>query len=678
MGKATPPGFQLEAGQDFTRIKSIRLFFSQIIGREPLIAAMNETYGGRIPFLTEMYVDTKTQTALKASAYIDLRQALVAYVTKIASHTTDTTRIKTIMDKWQLLVVFNSLITTLYDRVDSVQELGDAMKKHCDDQRGDCFIIFAGLRQFFVRPDEMVTFYNFDDFDAKPFNTTIINSVATNTGSTIASGASMATGSLFNYKALPLDVQKRYMDFSTGSDYIRKQNLSPYKIVTTINGTQKTSYTKYHEDAHDMSCFILRDGRRFVAMSNIDSRQLAMNPPRLSGTQPHEKRKWYETFCKHCLQYGVYVHPWLLFEKDHGGFTGFECSDTPSGDLPQRLETYIQTCSLELSRLLGVKGMFPEGSEYFALLGTHYGKGHVFLRAFIEPDHPSFKLSPRLMIKSFPTQEPYETIMSFWNRFDDHLKLCALINDEYINMGDFGTQDVFIDNCLDAIFFASEARRERGVRTLAHKFQADAIVNTIISYTSLPDYRPNRRNTIVPHTQKYLTRYQNAKTGTALPVIGNVPKSLKSLYADASAELDMVVNAIYTSTILDEDKKENNILQMESLPLDENAIDPSSYARYFATVNKVAGNPQLARCNPCLVCGELHTFDNCPVLKNNDFLKGHYIKFLSFLKRDMEDRRKQTESLPPILTPDRIKALNLLTGSIPDDTQKQDFRQGRE
>jgi hypothetical protein len=275
MGKATPPGFQLEAGQDFSRIKSIRIFFSQIIGREPLIAAMNETYGGRIPFLTEMYVDTKTQTALKASAYIDLRQAMVAYVTKIASQTTDATRIKTIMDKWQLLVVFNSLNTTLCDRVDSVQELGDAMKKHCDDKRDHCFIIFAGLRQFFVRPNEMVTFYNFDDFDATPFNTTIINGVATNTGSTIASGASMATGGLFNYKALRLGVQKRYMDFSTGSDYIRKQNLSPYNIVTTINGTQ-TSYTKYHEDAHDMSCFILRDGRRFVVKSNIDSRQLAM------------------------------------------------------------------------------------------------------------------------------------------------------------------------------------------------------------------------------------------------------------------------------------------------------------------------------------------------------------------------------------------------------------------
>jgi hypothetical protein len=52
---------------------------------------------------------------LKASAYTDLRQAMVEYATKIASQTTDVTRIKTIMDKWQLLVVFNSLNTTLYD-----------------------------------------------------------------------------------------------------------------------------------------------------------------------------------------------------------------------------------------------------------------------------------------------------------------------------------------------------------------------------------------------------------------------------------------------------------------------------------------------------------------------------------------------------------------------------------
>jgi hypothetical protein len=58
------PGYQLPTGSDFKTIASIRLFFSPIIGREPLVAAMNEIYGGRLPFLHALYTDTATQDTL--------------------------------------------------------------------------------------------------------------------------------------------------------------------------------------------------------------------------------------------------------------------------------------------------------------------------------------------------------------------------------------------------------------------------------------------------------------------------------------------------------------------------------------------------------------------------------------------------------------------------------------
>jgi hypothetical protein len=70
-------GYQLPTGSDFKTVASIRLFFSPIIGREPLIAAMNEIYGGRLPFLKALYTDTATQDALASSAYADLRTAIV-------------------------------------------------------------------------------------------------------------------------------------------------------------------------------------------------------------------------------------------------------------------------------------------------------------------------------------------------------------------------------------------------------------------------------------------------------------------------------------------------------------------------------------------------------------------------------------------------------------------------
>jgi hypothetical protein len=100
-------GFQLPTSSDFKTITSIRLFFSPIIGREPLNAAMNQIYGGRLPFLRALYTDTATQDTLASSAYADLRTAIVTLVTGIASKTLDASRIVQIVDKRQLLVLFD-------------------------------------------------------------------------------------------------------------------------------------------------------------------------------------------------------------------------------------------------------------------------------------------------------------------------------------------------------------------------------------------------------------------------------------------------------------------------------------------------------------------------------------------------------------------------------------------
>jgi hypothetical protein len=121
---------------------------------------MKEIYGGRLPFLA-LYTDTATQDALASSAYADLRTAIVTFVSGIASETLDASRIVRIVDKRQLLVLFDPVNPGLYDRKTCVQDLGDAMAHHCTSARGDCFVLFAGLRQFFVRPGEMVSSLQF-------------------------------------------------------------------------------------------------------------------------------------------------------------------------------------------------------------------------------------------------------------------------------------------------------------------------------------------------------------------------------------------------------------------------------------------------------------------------------------------------------------------------------------
>jgi hypothetical protein len=263
------------------------LFFSPIIGREPLIAAMNEIYGGRLPFLDALYTDTATQDALASSAYADLRTAIVTFVTGLASETLDASRIVQIVDKWQLLVLFDPVNPRL---IRPYNLCSGPWGCHGPPLYLRSWRLFRSLCRpaaILRSPGDMVSYYNFDNFDSHPFHAT-----STPCGPTPSHflGTSMTTGALSNYKALPSDVQHRYLAFSAGASYIRKQNLGPYKHLGTVNSTPTVTSLKFFTDGHDMHSFILRDGRRFVALPQIDTKQLSLNPPKLFVLQPRDKR----------------------------------------------------------------------------------------------------------------------------------------------------------------------------------------------------------------------------------------------------------------------------------------------------------------------------------------------------------------------------------------------------
>ena len=51
-------------------------------------------------------------------------------------------------------------------------------------------------------------------------------------------------------------------------------------------------------------------------------------------------------------------------------------------------------------------------------------------------------------------------------------------------------------------------------------------------------------------------------------------------------------------------------------------------------VNAIASTPSFDTSRPCAVCDKAgHTFDDCPVLQNVEFLQTHYIQFKLFLKK---------------------------------------------
>ena len=81
---------------------------------------------------------------------------------------------------------------------------------------------------------------------------------------------------------------------------------------------------------------------------------------------------------------------------------------------------------------------------------------------------------------------------------------------------------------------------------------------------------------------------------------------------------------------------------------------------------------------PCLVCNRIgHTFDECPVLKNEPFLQQAYIKLKSFLKKI--DQLQQQATLKMI----KANILRLNASSNPPvidiaDTSEEEYADARE
>ena len=62
------------------------------------------------------------------------------------------------------------------------------------------------------------------------------------------------------------------------------------------------------------------------------------------------------------------------------------------------------------------------------------------------------------------------------------------------------------------------------------------------------------------------------------------------------------------------------------------------HAIYVATINAVQASNDHNATTSCIVCGGTHRFDSCDVLKNTDFLRGHYIRYCQQLRRDTASR----------------------------------------
>ena len=117
-------------------------------------------------------------------------------------------------------------------------------------------------------------------------------------------------------------------------------------------------------------------------------------------------------------------------------------------------------------------------------------------------------------------------------------------------------------------------------------------------------------------------------------------------------------------------------LSINAIDVGDSASDNEIKHVYAACINRISSEPQQAFDKPCLVCNGSHTFANCPVLQNHDFLKSHYIRFCGLLKRDNQARASTMPASSPH-TPIRFIGSDPRLPSDDDSDDDLDFQMGR-
>jgi hypothetical protein len=637
------------------------------------VEQMDNYYGEFVTDATfhEMFDDGATRTQVKKDVMAVLRRHVQEIVVRVANQTTQAARVPPILNRWTYKYERRlGRYTNLRGDIDFRKLLQKAIDN--GETEVDIYIVWGST---YINYDgAIITYKNFDDFSNNPFpGPAGVPVVPGNVPPGVAGGAfALAAGRRpFNPVTLPAgpqSVKARYDKFIDESKHIRRSDIS------TFNDTGL--HLRYYIDGVTGDSYVLRNGQVYRYMGQPDFKAFSRQVPKCYDTSAAGVYQWYNLFVGHCHQHGIYAHPYVLMNKT-GGPQGFTCGLDEGYDLPSFFTQIVRDSNYPIWQLLSRDDVFPKGSKYKSVVAQYSGRGYEALKAIVMDTHPKFSEHPGLLIANPPVQLDGQTLSEYWMVWQFYLAMKALVHDEIVSLDNVSAIDIFIQGCIDRDYFFNHAREDRKSHTLAHKFRTITIVETLMEYMKYPGFKSIGKNMIVTRPPPL---YDTAASRTEKRVyhigemeIDRSPIDVFSAWSSDSAEL------LTPTKLADEGKPAAlNLLTHESLPFDAAAgYTPEHYYGYFHAINRLARDTDSMKDRTCLVCSGGHPFDDCPVLRNNDFLKDHYIRFSSFLKKELINRQTKTNVLPPIPTGDRVKKVNLVEFRPDPVPTGQDFYYGQ-
>ena len=457
-----------------------------------------------------------------------------------------------------------------------------------------------------------------------------------------------AAAYLFDPRTLAPDVLVAYTNFRD------------HRLITSTSVAGTFGNGVRH--SQDGERLFLRDGTLFLLDQDIDEKGFLRDPVKCHNESPVGLRAWYSMLVRHAFDHGIYVHPFYLFQKNHGELRGFTAGPDPTDDLPQRMEIPLTHMSLPLFKFLSKDKMFPTNSPVPDILRSIVdGDGYKALKTIIFSSHPIFQEQPGTLLTAYPRQLDL-TLVQYHSQFMDYLQLRAFITNYDSSLDSSTEMDAFIFNTKYNIFLTRVTRDERSSPAKAYKYTSGQILETLTSFLTMAD--SPAMETSSPSRPPPSSSSSTTNRGYQRP---------SSRRVQALTVEDASSDAVVRDETLDE-----IIQDLHTLEIPDDFESFRVHTLYTRALYAMQAAPSRDPTSPCIVCAGTHRFNSCPILKNTEFLRGHYIRFCQQARRDATLRASAFPGTNgEIPTPRaRVNAILALPAATDYDSDtEQDFHQ---
>ncbi|KAG7362013.1 hypothetical protein IV203_025679 [Nitzschia inconspicua] len=226
--------------------------------------------------------------------------------------------------------------------------------------------------------------------------------------------------------------------------------------------------------------------------------------------------------------------------------------------------------------------------------------------------------------------------------------MSALVHNTSMSLDESRVMDMFLAGTLDSTLFRRVSCEERQQPSRQQFFLDETIVATLEAYMQYPDYVPAHTvpaPSATPRPRAWHSSSSRPPEHKSRHLLDLAPSPPSSGILHSALDSSPSYGAH-----VDSPEAHLHALGPVIPPDDADLAVNQNYRAAVYALHKSLSSLT----SPCMVCGDDHRFDDCPVLQNVAYLRDHYIKFCGFLKRALTSRHTMTHTSPPFLPPPSV------------------------